>query len=181
MAPSSAGLVAGLTATALATIGFLGYQAAASAPSGPAGAAAGAAPPERLREKPRGPLDPPHASGSGTRVVYDRSERRIWLLAGGRKVLRTFEVMPSTVHPPPGTYTVTSRSGQVTGSDGVAIEHVVRFANVGDVVIGFSAAVNGALTKPDLSKKTGGIRMMRADGDSMWRFATIDTKVVVVR
>ncbi|MER6915558.1 hypothetical protein ABT354_28130 [Streptomyces sp. NPDC000594] len=178
MAPSSAGLVAGLSAAALVTIGFLGFHASANAPSGQRARAAAA--PQQLPERKPGSTELPRGSGSGMRVVYDLSDRRIWLVSGARKVLRTFEVMPSTVHPRVGSYAVTSRSGQVTGSDGVAIEHVVRFAHAGDVVVGFSAAVNGSLAQPDRRRKTGGIRMMRSDGDAMWRFATIGSKVVVV-
>ncbi|ANW18589.1 hypothetical protein [Streptomyces clavuligerus] len=172
-------MVAGLTAAALTGVCFLGYRAAAGAPAAEK-ARADAAAEERQRLKPRGPQGLPAESGSGTRVVYDLSERRIWLVNGDRKVARSFAVMPSTVHPRPGSYSVTSRSGQVTGSDGVAIEHVVRFAHLGDVVIGFSAAVNGSMAEPDPDRKTGGVRMMRSDGDVMWRFATVGSKVIVV-
>ncbi|MER5767954.1 hypothetical protein [Streptomyces sp. NPDC001985] len=181
MARSSSGLVAGLTAAALATVCFLAYQASANAPAalGKAGSPS-ASPSAKSPAKPRNPLALPADSGSGTRVVYALAERRVWLVTGRKTVGRTFAVMPSTVHPAPGTYSVTSRSGQVSGSDGVAIEHVVRFASAGDVVIGFSAAVNGALAEPDPRKRTGGVRMLRSDGDAMWRFATISTKVVVV-
>ncbi|GGZ19526.1 hypothetical protein GCM10010387_10440 [Streptomyces inusitatus] len=174
--------MAGLTAAALAAVGFLAYQASASVPDafGAAGRPNAAPSAKAPEQKPRDPLALPADSGSGTRVVYAVTDRRVWLVTGKRKVSRTFQIMPSTVHPPPGSYAVTSRSGQVSGSDGVAIEHVVRFASVGDVVVGFSAAVNGSLAEPDPEKRTGGVRMMRADGDSMWRFATIGTKVVVV-
>jgi hypothetical protein len=36
------------------------------------------------------------------------------------------------------------------------------------------------MASPDPTKKTGGVRMKRADGDAMWVFATIGSKVVVV-
>ncbi|MFF8956357.1 hypothetical protein [Streptomyces sp. NPDC014894] len=184
MARSSSGLVAGLTAAALAAVCFLAYQASASVPGAlgaPRGSSPSAAPSAKSPEqKPRNPLALPSDTGSGTRVVYGLSDRRVWLVTGRKKVGRTFQVMPSTVNPKPGSYAVTSRSGQVSGSDGVAIEHVVRFASTDDVSIGFSAAVNGSMAEPDPEKRTGGVRMMRADGDSMWRFATIGTKVVVV-
>ena len=78
-------------------------------------------------------------------------------------------------------YQVTSRSGRITGSDGVPIEHVVRFANVDDVSVGFSAAVDGSMPSPDPRGPTGGVRMKRADGNAMWTFATVGAKVVVVR
>lgn len=121
----------------------------------------------------------PVGSGKGVRVVYSLGERRVWLVGAGQ-LTQTFTVMPSTISPRPGTYEVRSRSGRIQGSDGVDIEHVVRFTTVDDVSIGFSAAVDGTLESPDPERKTGGVRMKRADGDAMWTFATIGSKVVVV-
>jgi hypothetical protein len=183
VARSSSGLVAGLTAAALAVVGFLAYQASASAPDQlgkpktpvPSAHASGSP-----KHNSKNPLELPAKSGVGVRVVYSLSERRVWLVGENGKLTRTFEVMPSTVGPPPGVYAVTSRSGTVPGSDGVPIEHVVRFASVDDVAIGFSAAVNGSMASPNPDKKTGGVRMKRADGDAMWEFASIGSKVVVV-
>lgn len=184
MARSSSGLVAGLTAAALAAVGFLAYQASANvpdslgapkAPSAVPSARASGGPEEKVKD----PLAVPPNSGTGVRVVYALGERRVWLV-GAKGKPRTFEVMPSTVSPAPGTYAVTSRSGSIPGSDGVPVEHVVRFAKVGKVSIGFSAAVNGSMASPDPNKMTGGVRMARADGDAMWVFATIGSKVVVV-
>lgn len=186
MARSSSGLVAGLTAAALAVVAFLAYQASASAPdhlgkpSDPS-AVPSAQASDSPKQKPRDPLTVPAKSGAGVRVVYSLGDRRVWLVGPKNQLRRTFEVMPSTVGPPPGVHTVTSRSGTVPGSDGVPIEHVVRFADVDDVSIGFSAARDGSMASPDPRKKTGGVRMKRADGDAMWTFATIGSKVVVVR
>jgi hypothetical protein len=177
--------VAGLTAAALTVVGFLAYQAQASAPAHlgkprtPA-VAPSAQPSGGTGQKPKDPLAVPPNSGTGVRVVYSLGDRRVWLVGAKGKLERTFEVMPSTVHPKPGTYEVTSRSGKVPGSDGVMIEHVVRFASVDDISIGFSAAVDGSMEAPDPERKTGGVRMKRADGDAMWVFAVIGWKVVVV-
>ncbi|MFD0372830.1 hypothetical protein [Streptomyces sp. NPDC127114] len=188
MARSSSGFVAGLTVAAVAVIGVLAYQASATAPS-PAelaakpsktSAAPSAAPSGKPTPSAKDPLALPVNSGTGERVVYALRDRRVWLVDAKNQVMQTFSVMPSTVSPPPGSYAVTSRSGAVRGSDGVQIEHVVRFATVHDVSIGFSAAVDGSTPKPDPSKRTGGIRMKRADGDAMWTFASIGSKVVVV-
>ncbi|MBQ1094786.1 hypothetical protein ACWGIV_04850 [Streptomyces sp. NPDC054844] len=183
MASSSAGLVTGLTAAALATIGVLGYQASATAPADPGRTHASSPPAPGASKAPRDRRHPnalPAGSGRGERVVYSVDDDRVWLVGAGNKVERTFEVTPSTVDPVPGTYAVTSRSNRVTGSDGIPVEHVVRFTSVGDVVIGFSAAVNGSTAKPKPGERTGGIRETRADGDAMWRFATIGQPVVVV-
>ncbi|MFJ8664614.1 hypothetical protein [Streptomyces sp. NPDC093600] len=177
--------MAGLTAAAVAAVAFLAYQASANAPAdvsakprtpsaAPSATATGPAKPVR------DPLAVPGNSGTGARVVYALSERRVWLVDEKNQATHTFSVMPSTVHPAPGAYRVTSRSGVVKGSDGVRIEHVVRFTTVEDVTIGFSAAVDGSLPTPDPARKTGGIRMKRADGDALWTFATIGAKVIVV-
>jgi hypothetical protein len=114
-------------------------------------------------------------------VVYALGDRRVWLVDAQGKVTRTFAVMPSALSPRPGVYKVGSRSGSIKGSDGVLIEHVVRFAMAdGDVPVGFSAAQDGSMESPDPTLKTGGVRMKRADGDAMWSFATVGAKVVVV-
>ncbi|WP_436992792.1 L,D-transpeptidase [Streptomyces sp. enrichment culture] len=190
MARSSSGFVAGLTAAALAAVGFLAYQASATAPAdlrskaeatgSPSPSASPAAAPGAPAEPVKDPLALPPQSGSGERVVYALADRRVWLVDESGKVTRTFPVMPSTVSPAPGTYAVTSRSGVVRGSDGVQVEHVVRFATVDGVTVGFSAAVDGSMSSPDPSRRTGGVRMARADGDALWTFATVNAKVVVV-
>ncbi|MEU6627917.1 hypothetical protein ABZ905_06445 [Streptomyces parvus] len=185
VARSSSGIVAGLTAAAVAAVAFLAYQASANAPDsvasspGPKTSATAPAKPSPKPE-PADPLAVPAASGKGERVVYALKDRRVWLVNEDNRSIRTFTVMPSPVSPPPGVHKVTSRSGTVQGSDGVPIEHVVRFANVDNVAIGFSAAQDGSMASPDPTSKTGGVRMKRADGDAMWTFATIGAKVVVV-
>lgn len=184
MARSSSGIVAGLTAAAIAAVGFLGYQASASAPPRVPQAApqvpAPAASQPAAKQDPSKPAAVPEGSGTGVRVVYSVGQKRVWLVGEPAQPTKTFTVVPSTVHPAVGTYAVGSRSGAVTGSDGVPIEHVVRFASNEGVALGFSARVDGATPAPDPGKKTGGIRMTRADGDAMWAFATISSKVVVV-
>ncbi|MBT2396034.1 hypothetical protein [Streptomyces sp. ISL-100] len=188
VARSSSGIVAGLTAAAVAAVAFLAYQASASAPSAAqlAEPPTGKTPAAHASQPPKGPAKVkdvfavPAQSGTGTRVVYSLAERRVWLVNGKGKATRTFKVVPSTVSPPPGTYAVGSRSGIITGSDGVQVEHVVRFLTFEGVPIGFSAAVDGSMPSPDPKSKTGGVRMLRADGDAMWSFATVGVKVVVV-
>ncbi|MFJ4905803.1 hypothetical protein ACIQCR_26535 [Streptomyces sp. NPDC093249] len=187
MARSSSGFVAGLTATAVVAVCFLAYQASATAPADVSVAPRATGPAKPSATPSGGPKRPsgnslavPAQSGTGERVVYALDDRRVWLIDEKGRTSRTFTVMPSTVNPRPGTYSVTSRSGSVPGSDGVRIEHVVRFATVQNVTIGFSAAVDGSTPSPDPSKKTGGIRMQRADGDALWAFAVIGAKIVVV-
>ncbi|MFI9268013.1 hypothetical protein ACIG5C_27040 [Streptomyces werraensis] len=180
MAGTSSMIVAGLTAAALATVGYLGHRAAETVPPDLRRQTSGN--PAPAPKAPRGhhAAALPPRSGLGQRVVYSLGRDRVWLVDTGDKVRRTFGVSPSTVDPAPGAYRVTSRSGRVTGSDGVPVEHVVRFASVDGTVIGFSAAVDGSAPVLDPTERTGGIRESRADGAAMWRFATIGRAVVVV-
>ncbi|WP_149185177.1 hypothetical protein [Streptomyces sp. TRM49041] len=183
--------MAGLTAAALLVVGFLAYQASANAPAdlrsgtkaststSPSASSPSSAPGAAGKPK-ADPSALPPRSGSGERVVYALADRRVWLVDEKNKVTRTFTVMPSTVDPAPGTYAVTSRSGAVRGSDGVQVEHVVRFTSVDGVTVGFSAAVDGSMASPDPTRRTGGVRMARADGDALWAFATINSTVVVI-
>jgi hypothetical protein len=179
--------VAGLTAAAVAAVGFLAYQASANAPDtlGKPGTKAKPSPAAGAQKTPGAKKERvaavPEGSGAGERVVYALGNDRVWLVGAGGKVRRTFEVMPGTVDPVPGKYTVTSRTAAVTGSDGVPIEHVVLFTTAGGVPVGFSAAVDGSTPVPDASKKLGGIRESRADGEAMWEFAGVGRPVVVVQ
>ncbi|MFG3284625.1 hypothetical protein [Streptomyces sp. NPDC048111] len=181
--------MAGLTAAALAVVGFLAYQASASAPPASELAAPGTSVSPSAKPSNAPPAGSPAAkpslavpadSGTGVRVVYALGAKRVWLV-GVAKTPRTFAVVPSSINPKPGTYVVLSRTGgKITGSDGVAVDHVVRFASNDNVAIGFSSAVDGSMTPAKPGKKAGGIRMTRADGDAMWTFATRNSKVVVV-
>jgi hypothetical protein len=181
---STGGVVAALTAAALAVVGFLGYQAAATAPndlSEPHRNSASSTPKDEAKDKAKKPSTAlPANSGTGLRVVYSLGAQRVWLVAADDQVIRTFKVAPSSVSPGSGAYTVTSRTVRVLGSDGVEVEDVVIFHTDGTVVFGFSAAVDGAAPNPDSHKKTGGIREAIADAAAMWKFAQVGTRVVVV-
>ncbi len=184
MASSSSGFVAGLTAAAIAAVGFLAYQASADVPKDllkPSPSKSPAAVKPMAPSERKDSAAPPRDSGTGRRVVYSLGTDRVWLVGAGNKVGHTFTVTPSTVDPAPGTYEVTSRENATTGSDGTPIEHVVRFTSVDGVIVGFSAAVDGSPPQLDPSTKTGGIRESREDGNAMWEFATVGRPVVVVK
>ncbi|MGW2029014.1 hypothetical protein [Streptomyces sp. NPDC001356] len=184
MAGTSSGIVAALTAAALGTVGFLAYRAQATVPASlGAGPVVHATPTSKAPRDRHHPTALPSGSGTGERVVYSVDDDRVWLVTPGNAVQRTFPVRPGTVDPPAGTYWVTSRSSTATGTDGVPIEHVVRFTSVDGVTVGFSAAVDGGTegTAADPGVKTGGIRETRTDGIAMWNFATIGVRVVVIR
>ena len=176
--PSGA-VVTGLTAAALAVIGVLAWQASAAPDHLRHGAGATAAVSSPAPTPTPQPTVLPAGSGSGQRIVYALGGRRVWLVDATGRGERTFTVMPGTVSPPPGRYTVTSRSAKVMGSDGVPVEHVVIFAHVNGVYVGFSAAVDGSTPTPDPARKTGGVREARADGAAMWSFAEPGAPVVV--
>ncbi|MEV7318883.1 hypothetical protein [Streptomyces sp. NPDC093970] len=187
MAGTSSGIVAGLTAAAVGAVGLLAYQASATVPPGLGGRPAsspapGAAAAKAPRDQ-RHPTALPNSSGTGERVVYSVDDDRVWLVDERERVERTFPVRPGNIDPPVGAYWVTSRSKAVTGTDGLPIEHVVRFATTKDgSAIGFSAATGtGTGEPPDPLVRTGGIRETRADGNAMWMFATIGVKVMVIR
>ncbi|MEV6112295.1 hypothetical protein AB0L59_07145 [Streptomyces sp. NPDC052109] len=185
MAGFSSGIVAGLTVAAVGAVGFLAYQAHGHVPAslggrpGPnasASASAGRTPQHR-----HNPAVLPGGSGTGERVVYSVDDDRVWLAGDDNRLECSFQVTPGTVDPLPGTYWITSRSAAVTGTDGVPVEHVVRFTSVDGLAIGFSAAVASRAAAADPGVRTGGIRETRADGNAMWEFATIGVKVVVIR
>ncbi|MFE7118126.1 hypothetical protein ACFU99_22180, partial [Streptomyces sp. NPDC057654] len=171
MARSSSGpVVAGLTAAALAVVGFLAFQASA-APDNPAKAgAAHSSPSGHPKDKGKGKGDGgkekastavPASSGTGLRVVYALKAKRVWLVGENEQATRTFEVAPSSVSPEPGTYKVPprGRTTQLTGSDGVPVEHIVQFhIGEGGIVFGFSAAIDGSTPNPNAPKKTGAVR-----------------------
>lgn len=183
MARGSSAFVAALTAASVAAVGFLAYRAQANVPPSLGSRPEASAKPSATKA-PRDASNPtalPSGSGIGERVVYSVDDDRVWLVSADDRVENTFPVIPGSVDPAPGTYAVTSRSLRVTGTDGTLVEHVVRFTGVGGVAIGFSAAVDGGVPTPDPAVRTGGIRESREDGETMWMFATIGQKVVVIR
>jgi hypothetical protein len=184
---SAGTFVAVLTALAFAVVSFLAYQASAAqddrnkSPNGPRGGASGSPNPSASAlDRKEAERVLPTGSGSGERVVYSLKRDRVWLVGANEKVSRTYEVWPGTVDPEPGAYEVTSRTANITGTDGVPIENVVIFGYAGETVVGFSAAVDGARPDLDPAEKTGGIRERTDDGEAMWQFATVGTPVIVV-
>ncbi|MBA0054132.1 hypothetical protein E0L36_25750 [Streptomyces sp. AJS327] len=172
-----------LTAGALAIIGFFAYQASAAQDDASARKPPPSSSPSKdAKDSPKERAEAlPADSGNGKRVVYALKRQRVWLVDKGDKVVRTFKVTPSAVNPPPGGYRVESRAAHVTGSDGVPVENVVRFATVQGTTVGFSAAIDGTMPERETGQRTGGVRESRPDGEAMWRFTMIGTKVVVVR
>lgn len=193
-------LVTALTAAALAVVASFAYQASAAHDrAGAVGPSTESHQPGRAdraeggngdRDRPgrEHPAETalPAESGQGKRVVYSLGERRVWLVdvpadGADETVVDNYAVHPSSVDPPPGEYSVTSRTPQVRGSDGVPVENVVVFHVSEDgVVFGFSSALDGSLPDPDSTQRTGGVRQSPEDGATLWTFAEVGDAVVVV-
>ncbi|GAB2693013.1 hypothetical protein [Kitasatospora kifunensis] len=182
--------VAGLTLGALGVVALLAVQAegttakasVAGPPPSASSAPPGSPPPSASPSPTILPL-PPTATGIAVlRVVYSVGAKQVWLVDPKKdpEVQAAFAVTPGSVNPAPGNYTVYSRSAGANGTDGKQIEHVVRFAQQGGTVFGFSAAVDGSTPAADPKTKTGGIRTDRADGQTLWDFAPDGTRVQVL-
>ncbi|MER6953281.1 MULTISPECIES: hypothetical protein [unclassified Streptomyces] len=181
--------VTGLTAGAIAVVVALTAQAekgphpTASAADRPKVSASADAKPSASPKPSATPkaAQVPDSSGTGRRIVYSLGQHRLWLVDADDTARRTFTVWPGTVDPVVGSYTVSLRKDAITGSDGVAIEHVVYFSAVSGVNIAFSNAVDGSSPPPAAAgAQTGGIRMAKADGTALWAFGETGTKVRVV-
>lgn len=176
---TSGTLVAGLTAAAIATVGVLAAQASGSPVRTPALGRTAASAARSPRGNPAYALPPD--SGSGQRVVFSVVDERVWLVGADDRVVRTYRVLEGNVLPSVGTHEVFARRAQGVGGDGRRVEHAVLFASVDGTNVGFSAAVDGSLTRPDPATQTAAIREHRPDGDALWRQATIGSPVEVVR
>lgn len=179
----SSTLVSGLTAAALVVVAVLAAQAAGSAPDQPAAAAR---PSTSATKSPSTKPTPktyplPAASGTDRRVVYSIAGKRVWLVGDADKVQRTYPVVAGNVAPSVGIHRVFSRRASGIGGDGAQVEHVVLFATSNGINVGFSAATNGSLAKPDPAKQTAAIREARLDATALWQIATIGSTVFVVK
>lgn len=147
-------------------------QPSANASAG--SSAAGAAAPSAL----------PANSGSGQRIVYGEAAKRVWLVASGENVVRSFAVVPGTVAAPAGTFAVTNRLSAVTGTDGTPVQYVVLFDKArvagSTTAFGFDAVANVTGMPPPPDSRTGGVRMAQADAQALWNFSNLGTKVVVL-
>jgi lipoprotein-anchoring transpeptidase ErfK/SrfK len=136
------------------------------------------APPETL---------PPN-SGSGRRVVYEVSAQRVWLVESGEAVIGSWPVSGRRGEPPPGNYSVFSRSRQARAKiPGVTMEYMVRFAPTQGLDIGFHAIPVNRRGRPIQGEEElgtfqslGCVRQSRPDAIRMWDFAQIGTPVVVL-
>ena len=131
----------------------------------------------------------PSESGTGTRVVYDISGQRVWLVKGDGSVARTYLVSGSKRESllAPGDYHVYSKSRHaVSFNHKETMNYMVRFAAGDESPIGFHDVPvfdDGRLaqSRDELGTplSAGCIRQWISDARAMWEFTDIDTLVVV--
>jgi hypothetical protein len=185
-----------MTAAALLGVAVLAAQAAHAAPkvadsTAKAGGKGGAQPTVSTSASPVAGGTAANAnalpanSGSGGRIVYGVGAQRIWLVGSdGTTVERTFQVVPGTVPPPAGGYSVTAKEPGATGSDNLPIQYVVLFGqrvvDGASTTFGFDAVANqtGLPAKP--TSRTGGVRMTQLDAQALFNFASLGINVTVV-
>jgi hypothetical protein len=170
--PDEASLVVHTPPPAPGAVDLLGYPLSFVATSGPD------APPL------------PANSGSGKRVVYDRSGQRVWAVDKNERVIRSWLVSGSKYNNEvPGTHEVYSRSEVSTAWNGKAfLPHMIRWLKTDIGNIGFHGiprhVSDGSRYEKDSelgTRLSGGCqRQADLDADFMWDFAQIGTKVVVL-
>lgn len=132
----------------------------------------------------------PANSGSGKRVVYDRSGQRVWAVDKNERVLRSWLVSGSKYNNEvPGTHQVYSRSEVSTAWNGKAfLPRMIRWMKTDIGAIGFHGiprhVADGSryMKDTELGTRLSGGCQRQADADAafMWDFAQIGTKVVVL-
>ena len=135
------------------------------------------------------PFPLPANSGSGRRVVYDRSQQRVWAVEADGTVVKTHLVSGRLREPYAGTYSVYSRSMYTysTENPNVKWRYMVRFAyGPGGGRIGFHEIPNkNGVPMQSYSQlgqplSGGCVRQTTADAIWMWNWAGLGTKVVVL-
>jgi len=131
----------------------------------------------------------PANSGTGRRVVYSRSQQRVWAVDSNGTVVKTHYVSGRRYEPYAGTYSVYSRSMYTYSSDNpdIKFRYMVRFAygpqggRIGfheiPTKFGVPLQSNSQLGQP---LSGGCVRQSTADAQWMWNWAGIGTKVVVL-
>jgi lipoprotein-anchoring transpeptidase ErfK/SrfK len=130
----------------------------------------------------------PAGSGTGRRIVFDQGDQRVWLVAEGGSIERTYRVSGSKFENlRPGTYAVQSKQRHASAFDGSGtMEYFVRFATGFSEPIGFHSVPRdntGRLeqTKGQLGTRlsAGCVRQWLPDAIALWDWAPVGTKVVV--
>jgi lipoprotein-anchoring transpeptidase ErfK/SrfK len=170
--PDETSLVIRTAAPAPGAVDLLGYELSSVATSGPD------APPL------------PANSGSGRRLVYDRSGQRIWAIGDDNVVIRSWLISGSKYdNETPGTHAVYSRSDVSTAWNGKAyLYKMVRWLKTDIGAIGFHALPihvednSPYQTDAELGTRLSGgcQRQANLDADFTWDFAQVGTPIVVI-
>ena len=131
--------------------------------------------------------------GDGKRVVYSRSEHRVWLINADGSLSGTWKVTGNPTIPALGTYRIYSKSAVTRSVNGQWLfTHMVRFARTKKGIgVGFHSIPVSTRTRAPIMpldkigapgyQSHGCVRQSKADAERMWAWATIGTKVVVLK
>ena len=178
------GTAGALLAVAAVVAGFGGMFS----PGGPTQAAASTLTRSTVPDADHMLVRPPANSGHGRRIVFDQSERRVWLVASDGTVQRTYLVIASNRgNVRPGSYSVKSKTRYArTYRGGGTLEYFVKFTQGRSAAIGFHAVTkrnDGTLVyaRADLgtARTPGCVELWRSDAATLWAFAPVGTPVVV--
>lgn len=132
----------------------------------------------------------PRHSGTGKRIVYDKSRQRVWLVRADKSVRATYLVSGHKYGslPAVGRYRVKSKSRHSRSLDGaVSFEFMVRFVYGSTRWIGFhSIPVDDSgrriqpLSKLGTPTSSGCIRQRWSKARELWRFSDVGTRVAVI-
>jgi len=130
----------------------------------------------------------PQDSGTGRRVVFSKTDQRVWLVDATGTVTSTYLVSGSvTDNLAPGHYAVYSRARWAVGVDDSGVmQYFVRFAHGPHAAIGFHSIPTKhgtplqSVAQLGTPQSHGCIRQRLSDAERMWGFAGVGTPVVVV-
>lgn len=132
----------------------------------------------------------PPDSGSGRRLVYERTGQRVWAIDENEQIIRSWLVSGSKYgNETPGVHKVYSRSDVSTAWNGKAFLYkMVRWLKTDIGAIGFHAlpirVSDGSpyQTEEELGQRLSGgcQRQANLDADFVWEFAQIGTPVIVL-
>lgn len=138
---------------------------------------------------PPNPYPVPANSGSGRRIVYSRSQQRIWAVNADGTIAKTHRVSGRRYEPYAGTYYVYSRSLHTYSANDPSVRwrYMVRFAyGPQGGRIGFHEIPNRngvplqTREQLGLPLSAGCVRQSTADARWIWDWAPVGTKVVVL-
>lgn len=131
----------------------------------------------------------PANSGSGRRIVYSRSQQRIWVVEANGTVIKTHRVSGRTYEPYAGTYYVYSRSEYTYSANDPSVRwrYMIRFTyGPQGGRIGFHEIPNRngvplqSAEQLGLPLSGGCVRQSTPDARWLWSWAYVGTKVVVL-